>query len=76
MCNVKICRVIGIQPANTFFKYAQCFQAKMRQIYLEETYGGNMRELELLLSNFNFDGEEKKVKTGTKTSKCSTFYNH
>ncbi|XP_030832697.1 coiled-coil domain-containing protein 171 isoform X2 [Strongylocentrotus purpuratus] len=32
-------------------------RAKKRQIYLEETYGGCMRELELLLSNFHVMGE-------------------
>ncbi|XP_072167507.1 coiled-coil domain-containing protein 171-like [Diadema setosum] len=32
-------------------------KAKKRQIYLEETYGGCMRELELLLTNFHVLGE-------------------
>ncbi|XP_063955976.1 coiled-coil domain-containing protein 171-like isoform X1 [Lytechinus pictus] len=32
-------------------------RAKKRQIYLEETYGGCMRELELLLTNFHVMGE-------------------
>ncbi|XP_074650788.1 coiled-coil domain-containing protein 171-like [Tubulanus polymorphus] len=35
-------------------------KAKKRQVHLEETYGGNMRELELLLDNFNL--ESKSVK--------------
>ncbi|CAC5379399.1 unnamed protein product [Mytilus coruscus] len=35
-------------------------KAKKRQIYLEETYGGSMRELELLLHNFQVDENPKK----------------
>ncbi|KAL3866903.1 hypothetical protein ACJMK2_044153, partial [Sinanodonta woodiana] len=35
-------------------------KAKKRQIYLEETYGGSMRELELLLSNFQIDAKARK----------------
>ncbi|XP_063432765.1 coiled-coil domain-containing protein 171-like isoform X2 [Mytilus trossulus] len=35
-------------------------KAKKRQIYLEETYGGSMRELELLLHNFQVDDNPKK----------------
>ena len=44
-------------------------KAKKRQIYLEETYGGSMRELELLLNNFNLNVETKKPKAPGKTSK-------
>ncbi|KAL5005297.1 hypothetical protein ScPMuIL_018753 [Solemya velum] len=36
-------------------------KAKKRQIYLEETYGGNMRELELLLQTFSVDERPKKT---------------
>ncbi|XP_022332700.2 coiled-coil domain-containing protein 171-like isoform X2 [Crassostrea virginica] len=36
-------------------------KAKKRQIYLEETYGGSMRELELLLSNFQVDEKPKRT---------------
>lgn len=38
-------------------------KAKKRQIYLEETYGGSMRELELLLHNFQVDEPLKKSST-------------
>uniref|UniRef100_K1QJZ5 Uncharacterized protein C9orf93 n=1 Tax=Magallana gigas TaxID=29159 RepID=K1QJZ5_MAGGI len=38
-------------------------KAKKRQIYLEETYGGSMRELELLLSNFQVDEKPKRAST-------------
>ncbi|XP_070542624.1 coiled-coil domain-containing protein 171-like isoform X2 [Ptychodera flava] len=34
-------------------------KAKKRQVYLEETYGGSMRELELLLHNFQVDGKKR-----------------
>ncbi|XP_060080102.1 coiled-coil domain-containing protein 171-like [Ylistrum balloti] len=37
-------------------------KAKKRQIYLEETYGGNMRELELLLNNFSVEPTKGKSK--------------
>ena len=37
-------------------------QAKKRQIFLEETYGGSMRELELLFDNFQLDQTTKKKK--------------
>ena len=36
-------------------------KAKKRQIYLEETYGGSMRELELLLDNFSVTDRHKKT---------------
>ncbi|XP_062577737.1 coiled-coil domain-containing protein 171-like isoform X2 [Saccostrea cucullata] len=36
-------------------------KAKKRQIYLEETYGGSMRELELLLNNFQVDEKPKRA---------------
>ncbi|XP_013378672.1 coiled-coil domain-containing protein 171-like [Lingula anatina] len=35
-------------------------KAKKRQIYLEETYGGSMRELELLIQNFQVEPTPKK----------------
>lgn len=38
-------------------------KAKKRQIYLEETYGGSMRELELLLSNFQVEEKPKRAST-------------
>ncbi|XP_064651220.1 coiled-coil domain-containing protein 171-like isoform X2 [Lineus longissimus] len=38
-------------------------KAKKRQAYLEETYGGSMRELELLLDNFNVDAIDKKKRS-------------
>ena len=42
--------VVAIRPGPS--------QAKKRQIYLEETYGGSMRELELLLHNFQLNGDK------------------
>ncbi|XP_072051305.1 coiled-coil domain-containing protein 171-like [Amphiura filiformis] len=39
-------------------------KAKKRQIYLEETYGGSMRELELLLQNFQITCAEGVPKRG------------
>ena len=44
------------------------FQAKKRQVNLEDTYGGSMRELELLLDNFDVDGEKKKRGKGEKAA--------
>ncbi|XP_022102941.1 coiled-coil domain-containing protein 171-like isoform X2 [Acanthaster planci] len=44
-------------------------KAKKRQIYLEETYGGSMQELELLLHNFQLNGDKitsKKLAKGKK----------
>ena len=44
-------------------------QAKKRQAYLEETYGGNMRELEILVNNFPalVDVTGKKKQAGERT---------
>ena len=42
-------------------------QAKKRQIYLEETYGGSMRELEMLVNTFSVESE-----TGTKKGKSQS----
>ncbi|XP_071794777.1 coiled-coil domain-containing protein 171-like isoform X1 [Asterias amurensis] len=39
-------------------------KAKKRQLYMEETYGGSMRELELLLHNFQINGETNTTKKG------------
>ena len=41
-------------------------QAKKRQVFLEETYGGSMRELELLLENFQIS-EQKPKKQSSKS---------
>lgn len=38
-------------------------QAKKRQVFLEETYGGSMRELELLLENFQISEQKPKKQT-------------
>ena len=49
----------------------QTIQAKKRQVYLEETYSGCMKELELLLDNFRLDSTPKGktvVKTGPPTA--------
>ncbi|XP_052797056.1 coiled-coil domain-containing protein 171-like isoform X2 [Mya arenaria] len=37
-------------------------KARKRQIYLEETYGGSMRELELLLQNFQISEDPRPAK--------------
>ena len=42
-------------------------QAKKRQIYLEETYGGSMRELEMLVNTFSVESE-----AGTKKGKSQS----
>ena len=42
-------------------------QAKKRQIYLEETYGGSMRELEMLVNTFSVETE-----AGTKKGKSQS----
>ncbi|KAL4227318.1 hypothetical protein ACF0H5_012763 [Mactra antiquata] len=45
-------------------------KARKRQIYLEETYGGSMRELELLLQNFQISEDSNKpTKKSTTASK-------
>ncbi|XP_002730890.2 coiled-coil domain-containing protein 171-like [Saccoglossus kowalevskii] len=44
-------------------------KAKKRQVYLEETYGGSMRELELLLHNFQVDGKKKSATAVRKAHK-------
>ncbi|XP_077989026.1 coiled-coil domain-containing protein 171-like isoform X2 [Glandiceps talaboti] len=41
-------------------------KAKKRQVYLEETYGGSMRELELLLHNFQVNGKKKTEKKSSR----------
>ena len=46
------------------FSYYSQLQAKKRQVYMEETYGGSMRELELLLHNFQINGETNTTKKG------------
>ncbi|XP_053405701.1 coiled-coil domain-containing protein 171-like isoform X2 [Mercenaria mercenaria] len=46
-------------------------KARKRQIYLEETYGGSMRELELLLQNFQISGESKQKKNTQQKGKES-----
>ena len=47
-------------------------QAKKRQIYLEETYGGSMRELELLLDNFQVD-PRASLKSSTSSGELISF---
>ena len=42
-------------------------QAKKRQVFLEETYGGSMRELELLLENFQISEQKPKKQTSKYT---------
>ncbi|XP_060582945.1 coiled-coil domain-containing protein 171-like, partial [Ruditapes philippinarum] len=46
-------------------------KARKRQIYLEETYGGSMRELELLLQNFQISSDNSKQKKSTQQRKES-----
>ena len=52
--------------------YLNLLQAKKRQVYLEETYGGSIRELELLLNTFQMDsnGEIKKKTTSEYSLIC------
>lgn len=40
------------------------FQAKKRQIQLDTTYGSSMRELELLLDNFQIEKPEEHKRQG------------
>lgn len=48
-------------------------KARKRQIYLEETYGGSMRELELLLQNFQItEGNKPAKKSGQQKSNDKT----
>ena len=35
-------------------------QAKKRQVFLEDTYGGSMKELDLILRNFQPEDKAKK----------------
>ncbi|XP_038072561.1 coiled-coil domain-containing protein 171-like isoform X2 [Patiria miniata] len=44
-------------------------RAKKRQVYLEQTYGGSMRELELLLHNFQLNGDKTTSSRRGKTKK-------
>ena len=39
-------------------------QAKKRQIQLDTTYGSSMRELELLLENFQIEKPEERKRQG------------
>ena len=48
-------------------------QAKKRQIYLEETYGGSMRELELLVSTFSVELDLTGKKSKAQSSKYGTY---
>ena len=52
-------------PAFDFFNLS-CFflQAKKRQIQLDTTYGSSMRELELLLDNFQIEKPEAHKRQG------------
>jgi hypothetical protein len=43
------------------FKLTFPFQAKKRQIYLEEAYSGTTKELDLLLENFSMEQPVKQA---------------
>ena len=52
-------------PFLTFHFLFVCFlQAKKRQIQLDTTYGSSMRELELLLDNFQIEKPEAHKRQG------------
>lgn len=55
-------------------RVTECVQAKKRQVYLEETYSGCMKELELLLDNFRLENP-KPSKGSAMVAKKSNVYN-